>query len=219
MSQQNSELEGTTRTDNYDIHEPDKSINERIHEEKKVKGIGCIPFVIGGLSFIPLIGVFFGLVTIILGLVFIKRRGWRLIVLGLGGIIFTVVLYGSLFYFGFIQRGGIYDKLRADMAKEQLPKIIVSIEYFKLQNGRYPNSLTELEEKSSDKFLFIADPIDTKMDSNSPRNYYYQLIEDGQGYYLFSSGFDGVPFSEDDILPEISKDEMNKIGYRARPTN
>src|SRR5208283_1587576 len=79
-------------------------------EEEKHKLVG-FPYVIGGLSFIPVIGVLFGIIAIIWGLVTKKLGGKKLALIGTAGIAFTVVLYSGLFYFGVMQRGGVYDEL------------------------------------------------------------------------------------------------------------
>ena len=88
--------------------------------------VGCAGYVVGGLSFIPLVGVLFGIVAIIWGLV---RRAWALVGLGAGGILFTVALYGALFYYGFHQRGGTYDKLREQLAATMLNSAVKDIEF------------------------------------------------------------------------------------------
>src|SRR5215469_1981759 len=82
-------------------------------EARKEEKLGAGAYVLAGMSFIPLIGVVFGLIAIGRG-IFTGRKGGKLLALiGAGGICFTIILYGSLFYFGFVQRGGIYDVLRA----------------------------------------------------------------------------------------------------------
>jgi hypothetical protein len=79
--------------------------------------IGGLPFVFAGLAFIPLIGVAFGIVVIIMGLAAKKRGGLKVAPIGGIGICFTMVLNGGLFYFGFVRRGGIYDELRGELAQ------------------------------------------------------------------------------------------------------
>jgi len=90
--------------------------------------LGTFPYVIGGMSFIPLIGVLFGLVAIVWGLVTKKQGGKRLAAIGAGGIGFSFVLYGALFYFGFAQRGGVYDDLRVKLAQTSINSLVPSIE-------------------------------------------------------------------------------------------
>src|SRR5258708_37356009 len=68
-----------------------------------------LAYVLGGMSFIPLLGVPLGLIAIVIGLIK-KTKGPAL--LGLGGIVFSMLLYGSLFYFGFVAKTGPYAELR-----------------------------------------------------------------------------------------------------------
>src|SRR5471030_1682346 len=109
------------------------------------KSLGRFPFVVGGLSFIPMLGVLFGLVAIVWGLIARKRGGAKLALVGAAGIGFSIVLYGGLFYFGFVQRGGIYDDLRARMAQNNLNALVQSVEFYKLNHGEYPDSLQILQ--------------------------------------------------------------------------
>ena len=46
---------------------------------------------------------------------------------------------------------------------------------------------------------------------NTPREYYYELI-DRDHYYLLGLGEDGRPFTADDLLPSLKKTAHSKIG-------
>lgn len=88
--------------------------------------------------------------------------------------------------------------------------IVKAIEFYKLQNGHYPSNLDALGE-------------DIKTQAKLQRNglsslgeIHYELVADGITYYLLVIGPDGKPFSSDDILPNISEQEMRKIGYRVK---
>ncbi|MGO9446630.1 MAG: hypothetical protein ACLPXB_17930, partial [Thiobacillaceae bacterium] len=118
------------------------STNGSANSEK----LGTFPFVIGGMSFVPLVGVLFGIIAIVWGLVTKKLGGKRLAAIGAGGIGFTIVIYGALFYFGFAQRGGVYDDLRTKLAQTTINSLVQSIEFYKLQHGRYPESLKALQD-------------------------------------------------------------------------
>jgi heme/copper-type cytochrome/quinol oxidase subunit 1 len=96
---------------------------------------GRFPYVLGGMSFIPMIGVIFGIIAIIWGLVTKKLGGKRLAAIGAAGISFTIILYGALFYFGFMQRGGVYDDLRTKLAQTTINSLVQSIEFNKVQHG------------------------------------------------------------------------------------
>lgn len=59
--------------------------------------LGTFPYVIGGMSFIPLIGILFGFVAIVWGLVTKKQGGKRLAAIGAGGILeFAMKVYSAV---------------------------------------------------------------------------------------------------------------------------
>src|SRR6218665_4135477 len=107
--------------------------------EKTQQKLGCLAYAMGGASFIPLLGVPFGIVSVVYGIICRKHGGVMLAILGGGGILFTVTLYSFLFYFGFVQRGGVYDELKSKQAEGQLTHAIRELEYYKTQHGRYPD--------------------------------------------------------------------------------
>jgi hypothetical protein len=175
------------------------------------KPSGCLPYAIGGASFIPLVGVVFGLIAIVWG---IARRTWQLIVLGACGILFTIVIYSALFYFGFFYRGGMFDELRSDLAVSMLNDCVKEIEFYKLQHGHYPASLSEVDPKDKMQFPKCFDPTIISFNPKRDRHFFYQLDASGSFYFLFSVGPDGIPFTADDIFPTIPADERAKTGLR-----
>lgn len=157
---------------------------------------GCLGYVIGGMSFIPLVGVLFGVIAIIWGF---KVKSSKLKYLGSAGILFTVVLYSSLGYFGFVQENGVYDELRATMAKTQLTSAVQAIEFYKVQNGEYPDSLETLQKSlPENSMVFLYDSTQVNMDE--AKLYYYKLINENS-YHIRAYGRDGLINTEDDILP------------------
>lgn len=187
-------------------------------EEQKQKKMRAFPYVVGGLSFIPLVGVLFGIVAIAWGLLTKKRGGKKLAIIGTCGIAFTVILYSSLFYFGFVKRGGIYDDLRAQLAESTLVQVVQAIEFYKIQNGNYPDSLKILKDSlPENSMLFVHDATDVKMGSES-RYYHYELIGENH-YYLLGVGPDGLAFTPDDILPKIQPGQSSKIGLLIKQSN
>jgi hypothetical protein len=175
------------------------------------KPLGCVPYAIGGASFIPLVGVLFGVIAIVWG---IARRARSLIVLGSCGILFTIIAYGALFYFGMFQRGGIYDKLRSQLAVTMLNSAVKEIEFYKLQHGHYPTSLREAEPKDKMQMNSFIDPTFMQHKGTSDGRFYYELDPAGSFYYLRSVGPDGIPFTGDDILPTLTEDERKNTGLR-----
>lgn len=189
-------------------------------QSKDKSGIFLASLLFGIVSFIPLCGVILGIIAITLSLIGYsstrQRKYFIGLALGILGIIFTAILYGSLFYFGFVQRGGVYDNLRISMVKEtQLPNTLNALEAYKVRYGKYPEKIEDLTKVSEDPFIYVDQlqmaQILNNFGKDFDRNFYYEKIDEDK-YYLFSRGVDGVSFTEDDIYPEI-KGEMGKIGY------
>jgi type II secretory pathway pseudopilin PulG len=169
-----------------------------------------LPFVISGLSFIPLIGVPFGGVAIIWGIFTRKIGRLKLVLLGAGGIVFTIAIYGGLFFFGFVHRGGVYDRLRAQLAQQQLYTLVQAVEFYRLQYGAYPDTLQQLQATlPKNAFVMVTDPSDFSF--THPRYFYYQRAG-ADHYYLRGVGADGQPFTPDDIVPEITIAPDSKVG-------
>jgi hypothetical protein len=157
---------------------------------------GCLAFVIGGLSFIPLVGVIFGIISIIWGF---AVKSTKLKIIGSAGIAVTVILYSSLGYFGSVQEGGVYDELRQKLATTQLNGAIQAIEFYKVQKGVYPKSLEELKESlPENSMVFLFDP--TQIDAKEGAYYFYDLL-DADHYHIRALGRDGILNTEDDVLP------------------
>jgi hypothetical protein len=180
--------------------------------------LGTFPFVIGGMSFIPLVGVLFGIIAIVWGLVTKKLGGKRLAAIGAGGISLTIIIYGALFYFGFAQRGGVYDDLRAKLAQSTINSLVPSIEFYKTQNEKYPESLKVLKESlPKDAFVTVFDPSVVAL-GGEPRYFFYERVGEDH-YYLRGLGPDGKPFTGDDVVPQIPLQPGSKIGLLVEPEN
>jgi hypothetical protein len=169
------------------------------------------------MSFIPLIGIIFGLITITWGL-FTKRRGGKwLALVGTGGIASSAFLYGGLFYFGFVQRGGVYDDLRAKMAQNNLNSLVQTIEFYKITHGEYPDSLATLkgsQQKGSLDSVLLFDPRVFK--AKGEANYFYYQRVDSDHYYLRGVAPDGKPFSPGALVPQVST-SGGKLGLLVDP--
>lgn len=167
--------------------------------------ISAIADSVGIISFLSVLGLIIGIIAITWGLA-ARRKRWKLTVgFGCAGILVSVMfLVGLFFYSSYLLSGETFEKLRADMARNNLRETVKSVEYFKVARGKYPASLDELKDPK-DQFagLFIVDPLA----GPQARNLFYQLSEDG-GYFLLSVGPDGKPFTTDDLLPEVAGKEL-----------
>lgn len=167
---------------------------------------------LAGASFIPLLGVPVGLAAILVGLASRRPGGRRVAWIGAAGIAFSVLLYGGLFYFGFVQRGGVYDHLRARLAQAELNDLVPRIEFYRLQQGRYPEDLDALRgEGGGLNPVMIMDP-----STVSPRAFFYRRVGD-RHYYLRGLGPDGEPFTADDLVPTLAPTSGSNIGLLLDP--
>jgi len=170
--------------------------------------IGTGAYVVGGLAFIPLAGVAFGIVAVIWGLASGKQGGRMVALLGALGIAFTVALYGGLIYFGIMERGGVFDDLRGKLARGNLDLLVKDVEFLKTTTGNYPDTLDALHAPGSPPSVQSIDPY-AQVNGSTSMSFFYQRIDEGH-YYLRSVGPDGTAFTADDVLPTIVPD--GKIG-------
>jgi len=162
------------------------------------------PYLLGLLCLIPLIGAFIGLGLFLYG-IFRYKDKW-LALIGVFGILFTVIIYSSLFYY--MKNGDLSKKGFENISQLQLNSLIKNVEFYKLKHGQYPDSLRQL--LNDDKLAPINDAIQSvQMRRNNL--YIYQNL--GNKYLLFSSGQDGIPNTKDDLFPQILIDDSSKIGW------
>ena len=177
--------------------------------------LGVFAYIIGAFSFIPGLGILFGIASVVWGVVTKKEGGRTLLIMGASGIGLSVVLYSSLFYFAFMQRGGVYDGLRTQMAESSITTLVQTIEFYKIQNGHYPDSLeTLMKSQPGNAMIFAFDPSEPGF-ARQPRYFYYELVDDNH-YYLLGVGPDGKPFTSDDVLPKIKAGPDSKVGLLIR---
>jgi hypothetical protein len=147
----------------------------------------------GWLGLIPLIGAFVGVGLVALGV--FKYKDKKLVLIGVGGILFSVILYGGLFLFMFSDTAR---KQLVTFVPQRLNTLVKELEFYKLQKGEYPDSLDQL--LFTNRVSHITDPVSI----NGPgpqKKYNYRKV--GDRYLLFSSGFDKTIGTADDIYPTI----------------
>ncbi|MEO6849483.1 MAG: type II secretion system protein GspG, partial [Mucilaginibacter sp.] len=162
-------------------------------------------YLVGLICLVPLIGAFAGIVLIILGLVHYKDKVF--VIMGAIGITITVVLYGSLFYAS--QNTDVFKSGFADITQTQINDLVKSIEFYKMQNGSYPDSLQQVENKGS--FISIYDTMSEMKVGSKAITYQYHKV--GNKYILFSVGIDGKANTRDDIYPTLSVVDTSKLGF------
>lgn len=165
---------------------------------KQTSCLGIVAYVLAGTSFIPLLGVLTGLGAIVLGVV---TRRWWAAVLGVAGILFSVVLYGGLFYFGFVANYGPYYELKKQLAAQLLDSTQGEILIFYTQQRRLPATLNELRQSAPMGRAMVDDPW--------MRPFIYRPEPDGT-FELRSVGPDGVVDTPDDVWPSRKLPSPNR---------
>ena len=161
----------------------------------------------GWLGLIPLVGGVVGIGLIILGT--FKYRDRKLIIIGVADLFFTVAIYSSMiYYFSYSDAGG---KSFVQTSQMFLNGVVKELEFYKLKNGFYPDSLEQLP--TNQDIFSIYDPILSRRPGTKETKFNYKKT--GDTYILFSSGLDRIPNTKDDIYPtetlnNISKSDTSK---------
>ena len=165
------------------------------------------PYWLGLLCLIPLVGALVGTALLLYGI--IKYKDKWLIIIGAFGIVFTTAIYTAMFAF---MRSPLARKGFEPIVRSDLNSLVADIELYRLQHGRYPDSLPQL--RVIDKLVRIQDPIQTLRIKEGHLDLdYYQYQNLGDKYYLFSNGVDGLPNTADDIFPQVDINDSSKIGF------
>jgi hypothetical protein len=159
----------------------------------KVSGKSDPPYLMGLLGLIPLVGFFAGAVLLLYGV--FKYRNVKLIVIGIACMLFTVFTYYSLYRFS---RSEEILKVHDTFAQDGLNTLVPHIEFYKMENGVYPDSLPQVQPGM---FISIYDHSQLSRHNKSVLFNYKNL---GDRYLLFSSGPDGIPNTADDLLPQVN---------------
>jgi len=154
------------------------------------------------LGLAPGIGTAVGAILLYTGIVRYKDK--LLIIAGIAVIIFQAIACGALFKGqSFSQK----DQLVYETQRE-LKDIVKDVEFYKVQNGFYPDSLAQLGSKTDPVFFF--DPYNSHGNNLNGGCYYYKKI--GNKYALYSVGVDGIPHTKDDIYPNLIIRDSSKYG-------
>lgn len=173
-----------------------------------VKKAPVILVVFSALSFIPLIGVVFGIISLIIGLINFKR--FKLIfILGASGIGFTILLFSIIvIVIQKIEKSGKVDQMLTQTTEMFLNNLSNELENYKCKYGSYPDSLEQIKQRNS--LAVITDMYSAKTMKKTDikkhkrvGNFYYKVENDT--FVLFSVGKDGIPFTKDDIFPHDKK--------------
>jgi len=155
----------------------------------------------GILCLIPFIGFIAGVVIVFRALFVL--RDMLFAVIGVTGIVITI------FFIHYLATSPENRKEFAIIAQTEINDLVKNIEFYKMQNGVYPDSLKQVIDK--DGFTSIFDiSQEARSDGHLPL-YKYKKI--GNRYLLFSPGPDGKPNTKDDIYPTLTNPDTSKLGF------
>lgn len=157
------------------------------------------------LFLIPFAGLFFAFYYLIRGIVNFSMDDFTA---GFIGLVFGVLV--ALSIDKFISNTTLFKEKENVIAKELLSDLVRNLEAYKNENGAYPVALQYLTYFNA--HAPIKDPISRSGDRY--RNQFNYILRDSI-YVVFSSGQDRVPFTSDDLFPEIDTVYMSS-GYRDR---
>jgi len=160
-------------------------------------------YLIGLLGILPLIGGINGIIMVVQGLS--KYKDTKYVIIGVAGILFTVSIYGFLFYQSTF--GTLFNESELQMTRSNLNDLVKKVEFYKLQNNHYPDSLQQVDD---DQMTFMYETMHASFGSHKAVLFNYKRI--GNKYILFSSGFDGIPHTKDDVYPTIDVSDTSKFG-------
>jgi hypothetical protein len=161
------------------------------------------PYLLGLICIIPLVGAFVGFGLLLYGL--LKYKDKWLTIIGAAGILWTILVYSTLFYFG--KNHPDARKGFEDISQLQLNSLVKNIEYYKLTHGQYPEKLEQITDEDK-----LAPIYDAAQGMNAKEIVIYNYTKIGDKYSLFSSGQDGIPNTKDDLFPEVVITDSSKIG-------
>lgn len=156
----------------------------------------------GWLGLIPLVGAFVGIGLIGLGA--FKYKDKKLVLIGIAALLFTIFVYGGLFFYSEYSQTGI--ALKKQLALDIMNNLVKDIEFYKLQHGDYPDSLKQV--KATNRLALLNDPMSSRM-FGQVKDLHYQKSD--TGYILFSVGEDMKPNTRDDIYPSVQLNKLNHL--------
>ncbi|PZF73752.1 type II secretion system protein GspG [Taibaiella soli] len=164
------------------------------------------PYILGLLCLIPLVGLLVGAALIFYSI--FKYHDKKLTLIGVSGVIVTVVFYSMLSYD--LKYGKGSAEAFGSMSQTKLNSLVNVIELYKIKEGQYPDSLAQL--KAVDSSVSYHDPlVGRRMGKSVKARYQYQKLP--EGYKVFSAGEDCLPNTKDDIYPTVLSTGNLKYGF------
>lgn len=129
-----------------------------------------------------------------------KYKNKTLTIIGIIAMFPTMSVFGFLYY-----TAHFAEDLPAEMNLISLGVVVKDLEKYKYYNKTYPDSLEQL--RSIDKYVPINDIFLSRRQLDEPKvtKVKFNYFKKEESYQLFSSGFDMIPNTKDDLYPSNLK--------------
>lgn len=183
--------------------------------EKPAPGPAWPLFVIAALSFIPVLGIFFGGAAATWGLVSKRRRAMLAAMIAMAGALANM---GGLVVYAVRSGGGSggMSGLWVETAKIELTGVVMDLEKYHAREHAYPASLHALPGYGG-RFQLRKLLDQSGGPLVQPHEFQYILSADGETYDLFGTGPDNTPGTADDVRPVLTDSLKAHSGYRPQP--
>ncbi len=174
-------------------------------EKEYEEPVGCLGFAVGLLSFIPGLGLVFGLVGLVWGF---KVNNLLLKWTAIVSIVLNVLGLSFMYYKNYVEVGGQMDTKREQIAKQNMYNLVPLIEAHKAKTYFYPKSLKTIAyqlPKAQRGIVFDATQWTSRSNMELDLNkenliLHYEIIGADEGFHLRARGRDGKLNTEDDVL-------------------
>jgi hypothetical protein len=173
-------------------------------------------YLAAGLSFIPVLGFFWGSVAVTWGLVSSRPGAMRAVIIAATGALLNIV--GMFVLVAVFSGRPEMQAANLEKARLDMEGIVVALEEFHEKEHSYPVSLPVLQaERGMLRPIQIFDLGPGILRLRVPQSFHYVVAPDGLSYDLFSVGPDGKPGTADDLRPLVPDSLRGRTGLRPPP--
>lgn len=165
---------------------------------------------LAALSFIPGFGFLIGAAAITWALITSRSRARLALAIAAIGFLGNIVL--SVLIYRYAMTDPATAELRRRMVAIELGRVVEAVDAHKAEHGRYPSRLEAIV--ALPKLRRPVSIFDQSAGiSFNPKPFQYIVTPDGEHFGLFAVGADGEPWTEDDILPELTDSVLATTGW------
>ncbi|NIB45122.1 hypothetical protein HBA55_36425 [Pseudomaricurvus alkylphenolicus] len=125
----------------------------------------------------------------------------------LGGFLAIATAIAAIYIYQENEKKNWAAETPGDWTGSELRQLLVEIEQYRIIFGHYPETLKDARGG-------YGGIDDGAIDCECTGDYFYQVRDSSQEYYLLSKGPDCEALTSDDIFPELSQKEVDNIGFR-----